>query len=889
MNRSIFTFLLLLTLNMAFGQSLMKHGRKHATPSTAEGVLDISGSIQSNNYYVAGQTMDLLFTFDVMASDYEYVDSLALTFPTGIVPIASLDSFPGNGDGQPAEYFNPIDGQIISWGNNDNDYGGIGTPGTYSFFVTVVIDTNVVGDQSVSYFASGDEYAGSIHDFSGNFTIQALPDSADLTVFPSGFAAEYYEVPLSQATFSPSAFVKNHGSELTAPVNVDLTITGGYTSTQPLPNPMGYLVGQNLAFSNFTATDTGTYTFDYNINYLPDFNQDDNTAATNLVVNNNMLIRDNGDVIDFIGIESAGGEIGEIFTITTQDTLTALSFVLDPTVDNIGTTLTTKIRSITAGKPDAEIGVGTPVTITEDTAYNVKLLIPTVLAPGTYFIGLVEGAGNMQLAYTSTPFTTNSAWAYFDDKWNNLQDLGFKHTYVLRAIFDTVPPVNNDIQLVSVNTNQTILQGDFDVSGRIQNLSTGTPLTSFDVAYSADGVTSDTFSISGISINSGAFYDFTHNVPFAATAGFHTIEVVVFNPNEEADESPENNSITSELIAVNEVFPQVVVGEEATGTWCGWCVRGHVALKDLAHNITDGSWIGIAVHNDDPMANTEYDSSLGEYTPSGYPNGIINRIPVEIDPADFQTAYDFVVTNIPFAKVEITSAEMDSETRDLTVDASSIFAMDIQNANYKLSMVVIEDGVTGTASGYNQVNYYAANELPITDWEGIDWSTLANPIPATDMIYDHVGRYIVGGFTGATGSVPNSVTYSTPNSYQFTTSLPAEYDEEEISVAVFLLDVETGQIVNATEKKIDIVVSNTKIGDSNTVQIAPNPTSGQVTIEGEAGSTITVFDLLGRLVLSEEMPSAKHTIDLSSLENGSYWVEILNNNTLYSKKVILNK
>ena len=52
-----------------------------------------------------------------------------------------------------------------------------------------------------------------------------------------------------------------------------------------------------------------------------------------------------------------------------------------------------------------------------------------------------------------------------------------------------------------------------------------------------------------------------------------------------------------------------VVGEEATGTWCGWCPRGAVALNWMDHDY-EGYWQGIAVHNGDPMSDADYDNGL---------------------------------------------------------------------------------------------------------------------------------------------------------------------------------------------------------------------------------------------------------------------------------------
>ena len=42
-------------------------------------------------------------------------------------------------------------------------------------------------------------------------------------------------------------------------------------------------------------------------------------------------------------------------------------------------------------------------------------------------------------------------------------------------------------------------------------------------------------------------------------------------------------------------YDRVTVVEEGTGTWCGWCVRGIVALEYMRENYPD-KFIGIGVH-----------------------------------------------------------------------------------------------------------------------------------------------------------------------------------------------------------------------------------------------------------------------------------------------------
>ena len=87
---------------------------------------------------------------------------------------------------------------------------------------------------------------------------------------------------------------------------------------------------------------------------------------------------------------------------------------------------------------------------------------------------------------------------------------------------------------------------------------------------------------------------------------------------------------------IEAIFPaegKLVIGEEATGTWCGWCPRGAVALNWMDKDY-EGYWQGIAVHNGDPMTDPDYDNGIAPYI-SGYPSGLVDR-GSDIDPGAFK-------------------------------------------------------------------------------------------------------------------------------------------------------------------------------------------------------------------------------------------------------------
>jgi len=81
--------------------------------------------------------------------------------------------------------------------------------------------------------------------------------------------------------------------------------------------------------------------------------------------------------------------------------------------------------------------------------------------------------------------------------------------------------------------------------------------------------------------------------------------------------------------------------------------------------------------------------------------------------------------------------------------------------------------------------------------------------------------------------------------------------------------------------------------ENQNIQIYPNPTNSTITINIEANTSVNGYkvginNLLGQTVYVSKMNTTKKTIDLSTLENGVYFVKILdeNNNVVDIQKVV---
>jgi hypothetical protein len=188
--------------------------------------------------------------------------------------------------------------------------------------------------------------------------------------------------------------------------------------------------------------------------------------------------------------------------------------------------------------------------------------------------------------------------------------------------------------------------------------------------------------------------DFTSSI--ALIGGTNTAIATVYNVNGLGqDDNPNDDVMTSQITGIVPADGKLVVGEEATGTWCGWCPRGAVALNWM-DNDYPGYWQGIAVHNGDPMTNGAYDAAMPI---SGYPSGIVDR-GADINPAAFEQDFLQRISILP-AGIITNGAELNGN--NLRVSLTVDFQMAV-SGNYKLACVIVEDSVTGSGPDWYQGN-----------------------------------------------------------------------------------------------------------------------------------------------------------------------------------------
>ena len=436
--------------------------------------------------------------------------------------------------------------------------------------------------------------------------------------------------------------------------------------------------------------------------------------------------------------------------------------------------------------------------------------------------------------------------------------------------------------VILVNAIDGISGASRDVVATVRNIGTDA-ITSFDITYDYDG-SSIQESVGPVNLASLATYEHAFATPAILAGASSAMTVTISNVNgagQDAVPSDDSKSITIDPIVP--AAGKVVVSEEATGTWCGWCPRGTVAMDEFA-TLYPTLWAGIAVHNGDPMADTDYDAAVSSLV-SGYPNALVDRGP-EVDPGAMGGDFLIRLQTAPKAFISNTST-WDPVTRVLEVTVTADFQANANSA-YKLACAITEDGVTGGA-GYAQTNYYAGGA------EGVmgGFETLGDPVPAADMVYDHVARGIQPSFAGETGIFPAVVNAGEQYSSTYSFTLDAAWDVNNIHIIGLLID-NTGKIDNAGKSIVGFAGID-DLASSTTFTVFPNPATTsaaiEISLDNESEVAVRILDMTGKEVASKDygVLASSSIINLNTVgyQSGVYLVEVTVNGQKATKRLII--
>ena len=296
----------------------------------------------------------------------------------------------------------------------------------------------------------------------------------------------------------------------------------------------------------------------------------------------------------------------------------------------------------------------------------------------------------------------------------------------------------------------------------------------------------------------------TVEIPFAATSeiGKNAVSLTVTKVNG-SENACAIKTATGTLYTVEKEFVKRSVVEQFTGTGCGNCPSGHVAMHNM-HNLYGDQFIGIALHQfnaSDPMYNASYDLGF-----TGAPQCMVNRSSGVLAPYEqMPEVLKASLNEIALAEVTVAGTFTDEDTKvNATASVESLVAGD-----YNIAFMLTADGLTGTTKSWKQSNYFCKG--------GGRYNSQASMPDDLKFLWDMGSSYvetyndvlIASSYVSSNNkaTLPTLVANGTVSS-EYTMKMPTKValkkalKLDQIYVVALLLDKKTGAIVNAGRARV---------------------------------------------------------------------------------------
>ncbi|PLW94360.1 MAG: hypothetical protein C0592_03130 [Marinilabiliales bacterium] len=324
---------------------------------------------------------------------------------------------------------------------------------------------------------------------------------------------------------------------------------------------------------------------------------------------------------------------------------------------------------------------------------------------------------------------------------------------------------------------------------------------------------------------------------------------------------------------------QKVLIEVFTGSWSGYSPDGFVILENVL--ASDTNIYAVNLHYGDAMESSSTSQIESFYSPA-YPQALINRDSTPISRGSWLVYATNKLSETPPLDVYFDSVKFNLSTRELEIHMRTRFTASV-TGDLRMNVIIVEDSVTGSGTGYDQVNYD-------NNTVGHPYQGAGNPI--VGMPHRYVARDYLGDEWGISGIIPSSVSSGSEYTHVFNYTIPASYDYEKISLIGFVSYYGSGitgrEILNVIRWPEIIPSSTVSIADNNLPQytVYPNPSQGDLHIVAEERTNIIIVNSLSQEVYIGTLNEGHNDLNLS-LPQGLYFANFSNENNNWIQKIVI--
>lgn len=421
------------------------------------------------------------------------------------------------------------------------------------------------------------------------------------------------------------------------------------------------------------------------------------------------------------------------------------------------------------------------------------------------------------------------------------------------------------------NPSAVVDKSSQDIAGSITIATDLKRYSTLEIALrDAAGTVVDTYSASGLSLGKGDTHRFSFSKPLPLVTG----EVNEFTLGIKLDDESSVYAGSVKNLAFEPV--QRVVLEEYTGSACGNCPMGIIAIENL-ERIYGDRFIPITLrcYSGDPLGNgvTSLASFLGL---QAAPSGLINRGAVSYPMIENGSGSDDYRLSAEGTEQEATWLDLvqkefeknavaqidvtptyDETTGQVSATCTVRSALNLSAQSYSLLGIITENALTTYQENYR---YQSTNPI-FGEWGagGKYGSKLVFPYETNDVARGCFGNT----FNGTGGLIPSDLKAGDSYSASLAGTLPGNVtNADNCYFNVLLIDTNTNRVINAARAKLTSGQGVESVGgDSLSVKVA----GSTVVVAGSGIVSANLYNMQGMLL---DSASAAGEVTLSSAAKG---------------------
>ncbi len=478
------------------------------------------------------------------------------------------------------------------------------------------------------------------------------------------------------------------------------------------------------------------------------------------------------------------------------------------------------------------------------------------------------------------------------------------------------------------------------VTGTIQNFGNDT-ITSFDIEWEVNGAVHTT-SFADTALGFGDTYDFVCNDLFHYPVGSYDLSVRIKSVNGAPDDYPGDDTLIQKVHVASYSIDKKPCFEEFTSCTCSPCAGFNASFVPWCNNHEDEITL-IKYQMSWPTPGDPYYTEEGGYRRQYYG---VSWVPwleadgrfTQTSTAAAQAVLDQAANELGLLKIASTFS-LDMQ-HNITVNTTVLPFANFDD--FRIHMMVFEKETTGNTGSNGETSFQHVMMKMIPDTNGTvvnlidrqpqtisytlnlsgtnieEWNDLGVIIICQDFTSR---RIFQSDYSEENGSFANEARLSNitingeplegfdPETYEYNVELPEGTTDVPVVEAQLMDENGTKVIVDALSlpgtTTIDAygedlathlaytvnftIATGMDDNEADQVILYPNPTTGNVFIAGMDVAGVKVYSLTGALVYENDQVN-QGVIDLSNLENGIYFVSIINDqNKMITKKITIMK